>query len=109
VPEQIDLHIRRLRTGSVFRLVAAGSFFSLVPLAIMMGVFALFGFKTVTWNKEPLMGLTGLLASPLIGVFIAAFLTAFLGSLISFCLWLYSKIKPLHLTALVDTIPKTEA
>jgi hypothetical protein len=48
------------------------------------------------------------LASPLIGAFIAALLTAFFGTLISFGLWLYSKIKPLHLTALVDAISSTE-
>ena len=91
------LTIQRLSTGSVFRIVAPGAFFSLVPFAVLMGVFALFGFKTVSWNQQPVLGVSGLLVSPLIGAFIAAVFTAFAGVALSFGLWLYSKWQPLRL------------
>lgn len=109
MPQQVDLHIRRLCTGSVFRIVATGAFFSIVPFAALMGIFALFGFGTITWNNEPVTGLTGLVASPFIGAFVAAIFTGFFGVLFSFGLWLYSKIKPLHLKAMADAPPNAEA
>jgi len=90
--ESHTLTIRRFQRGSVFRIVAAGAFLSLVCFSCLMGVFALFGFDTVTWNREPI---TGLLASPLIGILAAALFTAFFG--LSFGLWLYSRLRPLTL------------
>jgi hypothetical protein len=52
--------IRRLRTGSTFRLVAAGTFCSLVPIFVLMGVFAAFGMNSLSWNNEPIFGLKAL-------------------------------------------------
>lgn len=94
--------IRRLGTGSVFRLVAIGCFCSLVPFATLMGVFALFGFHTVTWNHEPLTGIGGLLASPFIGLVIAAGFTLFFGLCLSLGLWLYSRFRPLTILIFED-------
>jgi hypothetical protein len=95
--------IRRFSTGSVFRIVAAGSFLSLIPFACLMGVLALFGLHTVMWNQQPLTGLKGLLAAPFIGLFLAALFTAFFGVSLAFGLWLYSKIRPLTLQVLEDS------
>jgi hypothetical protein len=97
VSAESTLKIERLRAGSVFRIVAAGSFSFLVPFALLMGVFALFGFHTVTWNKEPVTGLRGLLLSPLIGVFVAALFTVFYGIVLVAGLWIYSRFRPLTL------------
>lgn len=92
------LTIERLRTGSVFRIVAAGMFCFLIPFSLLMGVFALFGFNTVTWNREAIVGVKGLLFSPVIGAFIAAIFTAFVGVALAAGLWLYSKFRPLVLS-----------
>jgi len=94
--------IRRFRTGSVFRIAAAGIFFSIVPFFLLMGVFALFGMSSVKWNGAPVYGLNGLLVSPLMGLFAAAFCTGFGGVGMAFGLWFYSKLRPLSLTFLVD-------
>jgi hypothetical protein len=94
--------VRRFRTGSVFRIAAAGIFFSIVPFFILMGVLALFGISSVKWNGAPVYGINGLLASPLMGLFAAALFTGFGGVGMAFGLWLYSKLKPLSLTFLVD-------
>ena len=66
--EERSLSIRRLSTGSVFRIIAAGSFFSMIPLTIFFGILALFGLDTIKWNNAPIHGLSGLLLSPLLGV-----------------------------------------
>ena len=94
--------IRRLSIGSVFRLVAIGCFGSMVPFAVLMGVFALFGFHTVTWNHQPVIGLSGLSASPFIGVFVAALFTIFMGVFLSVGLWLYSKLRPVTIIIFED-------
>ena len=95
--------VRRLRTGSVFRLLATGIFFSTVPFFILMGVFAALGFNTLRWNNEPVLGIKGLLLSPLMGLIAAAIFTALAGAGVSFGLWLYSKFRPLTLRMLEDT------
>lgn len=97
MPNDQTIEVRRLRTGSVFRLVAAGAFGSLVPFFIFMGVLAAFGMNSLRWNDEPLYGLKGLLLSPLLGVFAAAIVTAIAGVGFAFGLWLYSKLRPLNL------------
>jgi len=96
------LSIRRLGTGSVFRLAAIGFSCSLIPFALLMGVFALFGFHTVSWNQQPITGVEGLLASPFIGLFLAVLFTIFIGTFLSLGLWIYSKIRPLALQVFED-------
>jgi hypothetical protein len=102
VSDKRVLTFRRLSTGSVFRMVAIGCFWSMVPFAVLMGVFALFGFHTVTWNHEPVIGISGLLASPFIGLFVAAIFTIFTGVFLSVGLWLYSKFRPVTISIFED-------
>jgi hypothetical protein len=98
-PGIVTYTVTRLKTGSVFRLVAAGTFFSLVPFFILLGLLALFGRELVQFNDESVVGLQGLLVSPLLGIFSAIVCTAFIGVMLAFGLWLYSKWKPLTLEA----------
>jgi hypothetical protein len=102
MPTEQTLSIRRLRTGSVFRIVAAGCFFTLVPFCIVMGVLALFGVDALKWNNEPVLGWKGFVAAPFMGLFMAAVFTAFGGVGLGFGLWLYSKFRPLTLRVLLD-------
>ena len=92
--EERTLIIRRLSTGSIFRIVAAGTFLSLVPLAVCFGILAAFGLNTIRWNNQPIYGISGLLLSPVIGLMLAAMLTAMGGVALAFGLWLYSKFGP---------------
>lgn len=89
------IRVRRLSTGTIYKLVAVGLACSLVPLSILFGVAALFGANTVTWNGQHLTGVTGLIASPLIGLFTAAIATLLLGSACGLGLWLYSLVRPI--------------
>ena len=91
------LEIKRLSFGTVYKILAIASGFSLVPLSILMGLFAFFGAETIVWNGQHLTGMRGLVASPLVGVALSLIFTGFLGTLFACGLWLYSKLRPLEI------------
>jgi hypothetical protein len=94
--------VRRISTGSVFRIVAAGSFLSLVPLTVFFGILSIFGLDTIKWNNHPVHGIAGLLVSPFLGMMMAAFFTAFGGISLTAGLWLYSKFRTLKLRVMAE-------
>ena len=87
--------VQRIAAGSVFMLVGVGLAFSIIPFSVLMGVFALFGSSTVSWNGSPIVGVQGLLASPFIGAFITGLSTLLVGAAMVFGLWVYSWFRPL--------------
>ena len=93
--ETVTIH--KLSTGSIFKLIAVGSLCSVIPLSIFFGFFALFGASTITWNNQPITGFTGLAASPFIGLLVSIICTAFLGLLVAFGLWIFSKFSPIQI------------
>jgi TRAP-type C4-dicarboxylate transport system permease small subunit len=94
--------IRRLRTGSVFRIVAAGICCTVVPFFVLMGIFALFGSDTLVFNEQPITGWPALLLSPFMALIAAGVLTLFCGSGLALGLWIYSKIRPMAIRVIVD-------
>jgi len=86
----MSLQVRKLSLGTVYKLTALGFLFSMVPFAVLMGLFAAFGAETLSWNDQPVTGLTGLIASPFIGLFIALLFSALLGTAMALGLWVYS-------------------
>lgn len=92
------LTVRQLSTGTIYKLVACGSVCALVPLFTVIGLLATLGVGTVQWNGQLLSGLKGLLLSPFIGLLVALMITALVGSLIAFGLWLLSMLRPVQLT-----------
>ena len=89
-----DVLIRRISAGTVFKLVGVGLLFSLLPFTILMGCTASLGLNSLTWNGQPLTGITALVASPFIGLFLVAIFTMFLGTAMAFGLWVYSLLGP---------------
>lgn len=89
--------VQRLSVGTIYKIWLISLTTALVPLGAVFGVLSLLGLNTVTWNGQPLHGVTGLLAGPFIGLFVSLAFTAFLGSAAVFGLWLYSKFRPLTL------------
>lgn len=85
------IDISRLSAGSVYKLLAIGSLCSIVPFCTLMGLFALFGYDTLSWNDQPVTGISGLLAGPFIGAFIGGCFVALWGSACVLGLWIYSK------------------
>lgn len=92
-----EIRIRRLLAGSVFKLVAVGLTCTILPFMLLMGILAMFGASTITWNHQTATGVYGLLAASFFGVVLVLFLTMLLGSCIAFGLWLYSRFRPMVL------------
>ncbi|KAF1045220.1 MAG: hypothetical protein GAK35_01439 [Herbaspirillum frisingense] len=92
-----QIKIQRMSMTTIYKLLAIGTTFSLVPFSVLMGVLSLFGAQTITWDGKHLIGYDGLIASPFIGLFLSAFITLFLGTLCTIGLWLYSLWRPLSL------------
>ncbi|WP_018993088.1 hypothetical protein [Aromatoleum toluclasticum] len=90
-----EITVERLAVKSIFKLVALGLLLSVVPFCALMGLFALFGANTVTWNNEHIHGISAFVAGPLMGIFTSFVFTLFVGTFMSFGLWAYSKFRPL--------------
>jgi hypothetical protein len=97
-----EIKVQRVAMGTLFKLVGLGFVCTLVPFALLMGCFALFGASTVSWNQQPVTGVAGLIASPFIGLMLTAILTALSGSCMSLGLWLYSRFRPLTLLVKIE-------
>ena len=91
--------VRRLRASSIYKILFIGLASSMIPLGLLFGVFALLGADTIRWNNEPIHGVSGLLAGPLIGIAMAIFFSVFFGTACALGLWAYSKFRPLFLSA----------
>ncbi len=92
-----EITVHRLSAGTVFKLVATGLASTIIPFSVLMGFLSLFGASTVTWNQQTVTGVYGLIASPFIGLVVVLFLTMFLGSCVTFGLWMFSKLRPMTL------------
>ncbi len=102
--------VRRLAAGSVFKLLAIGLTFSLVPFSVLAGIMAQFGVGIVIWNGQPLSGFAALIASPFIGLFLALLFSIPLGIACVFGLWLFSRFLPLRLTMIrAEPTPPTDS
>lgn len=89
--------VKRLRSGTVFKLLLIGNLVFFLPLSLLAGLLGMFGASTVTWNDQILTGLPALLVSSLSGaLFVLVFsvlgwISVFIG------LWVYSAFRPLEL------------
>ena len=91
------IEVKRLRGGTLFKLVFVGNAVFLTALTLLMGGLAFFGANTLQWNGEYLTGLPALLAAPFMGVFMALVFSA-LAWISLFCgLWLYSRFRTMRL------------
>ena len=93
------LTIGRLYAGTVYKLVGIGLTCFIVPLSLLLGVLALFGVGTVSWNAKPILGAWGLALYPVFGMILTLVLTLTVGTACVAGLWLYSKFRPLVLWA----------
>ena len=93
-----QIKLDQLTAGSIYKITFLGLAFSLMPLCLVFGVFAVFGFNTIIWNGQPVHGLNGLLLSPIIAAIIASLLGGFVGTACVAGLWLHSKFRPLTLS-----------
>jgi len=91
------LLVKRLRTGSFYKILAIGLACGGIPICIGFGLLASVDLMTLNWNGQPVTGTKALFVGPLMGVFFALIGTAIFGSAAAFGLWLYSKFRPLEI------------
>lgn len=87
--------VGRLYVGTIYKLIGIGLTCSLLPISLAMGILALFGAGTVTWNARPIVGMWGLALSPVIGILLTLVLTLLVGTACAAGLWVYSRFHPI--------------
>ena len=89
--------VKRLRSGTVFKLLLIGNLVCFLPLALLAGVLGMFGASTVIWNDQVVTGLPALLASPFSGALFALVISVLGWCSVFVGLWLYSVFRPIEL------------
>ena len=89
-----SMDIKKLSAGTIYKLICIGSLVGLFPICLLFGIMGFFGMDTITWNDQPVTGISAIFVGPLIGVFISLIFTALFGSITALGLWLYSYLKP---------------
>jgi len=89
--------VKRLRSGTVFKLLLIGNLAFFLPLALLVGILGMFGASTVTWNGQVMTGLPALLVSSLSGSLFALVFSVFGWISVFIGLWVYSAFRPLAL------------
>jgi hypothetical protein len=92
------IQVVRLSAGTIYKSLFIGTIFSFLPLTTILGILALFGLNTVTWNGAQVHGFGGLITGVLLGAFFCFFFTAVVGTACAFGLWLYSKFERVHIS-----------
>ena len=100
------IHIKRIKAGSLFKLVAIGVFSVMIPLIIFFGILALLGFKTINVNGQQVYGLAGLLAA----IFMAPIFSLIFSVLVWIALYvgifIFGQYKPITISYVSGDWPK---
>lgn len=107
MPRSETITVARLKASAVLKIHFIGLAGFLVPLSLVQGVLATFGFNSLVWNGSYLHGAGALLAGPLMGLALATLLTLAMTPFSFLGLWLYSRLRPLQLKVIAssDTTP----
>ncbi|WED65254.1 hypothetical protein PXH66_00100 [Synoicihabitans lomoniglobus] len=97
LPDIARIRLRRIKAGSLFKLVFLATSAVFCPMFLFFGILALFGAKTVTVSGSPVTGIMGLVAAlimaPLFSVIFSLF--GWIGSYIGIRIW--GHFKPITL------------
>jgi hypothetical protein len=88
------ISVARVAKRTVWRLLVSALFPFMITIAVINGVFALFGAHTIHLGGQPVTGIGGLIASPFIGAFIAGMFCVFGWFAITIGLWLLRFVRP---------------
>jgi len=89
----MEISAKNISKKSLFKLLFQSIGYGLIAFSFLMGVFALFGFETVAWNEEQITGISGLLVSIPIGLFLGLMFTCFMWLIGILGLWINSYFK----------------
>jgi hypothetical protein len=93
IPDIARIRLRRIKAGSLFKLIFLGTASVFIPMFIFFGILALFGAKTVTVSGEHVTGIMGLIAALIMAPLFTLFFSLFgwIGSYIGIRVWGYFK------------------
>jgi len=89
----MKIRLRRIKAGSLFKLVLLASGTIFIPMILFFGVLALFGANTVTLSGKPVTGIMGLVTAVIMAPFFTLFFAVFLwvGAYLGIRLWGFFK------------------
>lgn len=93
----MKIRIRRIKAGSLFKLVFIASGTVLMPMFVIFGIMALFGAETVTISNEPVTGIMGLIAALIMAPIFTLIFTIFLWIGAYLGIRLFGYFKPLEI------------
>jgi apolipoprotein N-acyltransferase len=71
------ISIKRIKAGSLFKIIALSCFAITLPMFLFFGVLALFGAETVRVGENHMTGVMGLVSALIMAPFFAFFLSLF--------------------------------
>ena len=86
----MEVSAKNISKKSLFKLLFQSIGYGLIVFSFLMGIFSLFGFETVKWNGEAITGISGLISSIPIGLFLGLLFTCFMWLLGVLGLWVNS-------------------
>lgn len=89
--------IRRLRGGSLFKLLFIGHLFFSVPVFACLGILGSFDLVDISWNMMQVHGIAAILTSLLAGLFLSLFFSIFFWVILFLGLWFYSRFTSMQL------------
>ena len=101
--------IRRLTTGSIYKLIFFGSWVGSIPVFLVLGAFAVTGVELLSWNGQYITGWSALIGGPLLGLFLSSLFGAVVASITALGHWLLSKLGGLSLYCELDEDPDEDA
>jgi hypothetical protein len=98
--------IKRIKAGSLFKLVASATFSFFVPLIVFFGILALFGFPTIRVNFRPVVGIQGLLTALIMAPFFSLILSVIVWVAMYFGIRIWGCFAPLTISYVPGNKPK---
>ena len=106
IDEPQKIRVRRIKAGSLFKLVTIGVFSAIVPLFIFFGVLALFGFRTVYINHRQVYGFEGLIAALIMAPIFSLIFSVLAWIALYIGIFFFGNFKPITISYVSSDEPK---
>lgn len=93
VTDIAKIRLRRIKAGSLFKLIFLATASVFVPMIVFFGILALFGAKTIMVSGEPVTGIKGLVSALIMAPIFSLLFSLFgwIGAYIGIRIWGYFK------------------
>lgn len=95
VDDAQKIRIRRIKSGSLFRLVAAATFSVCIPWFVFLGFLALLGFRTLFVNHQQVYGIQGLIAALIMAPIFSAFISVIAWAALYVGIFIWGHFQPI--------------